>query len=160
MILSRGTLLVSSIGISFFFTTFSVSALEREDLWVCPVVETNLYSLSGPAAFGGGLAVGYGDVGPCGLRLLYAADYNNFATLEIVAFARLFLFESGSGFFIQVEIGPALFFDNGQSVWGQPSIGVMTGWRFPLGKRWFIEPALRIGYPYIAGAGLSAGFRF
>jgi hypothetical protein len=43
---------------------------------------------------------------------------------------------------------------------GRLSAGLSAGWRFPLGTRWYLEPALRAGYPYIAGAELSAGFRF
>jgi hypothetical protein len=40
------------------------------------------------------------------------------------------------------------------------SAGVMLGRRFLLGGRWYVEPYLRAGYPYVAGAGASAGFRF
>jgi hypothetical protein len=146
----------------FFLTAFSLSALEREELWVSPVVEINKYSPDGPAALAGGFALGYGDVGSYGLRLLLASDPDSFVTLEIVAFVRLFLVqpESNTGFFLQLEGGPAFFFDKGQSVWELPVAGLMIGWRFPLGKRRFIEPALRAGHPYIVGAGLSVGFCF
>jgi hypothetical protein len=34
------------------------------------------------------------------------------------------------------------------------------GWRFLFGGHFFIEPAVRAGYPYFAVAGLSAGARF
>jgi hypothetical protein len=135
-------------------------ALERKEFWICPVTEINMYSLSGPVAFGGGLALGYGSVGVYGLRTLCAAGQNGFVTLEITASVRVFLLAYHSGFFIQIEGGPAFFFDNDRPVWSLPSTGVMVGWRFLLGKRWFIEPAVRAGYPYIGGGGLSAGFRF
>jgi hypothetical protein len=152
---------IFTICIFFFsFTVSSLPSLERDDFWICPVTEINLYSLSGPAAFGGGLALSYGSVGFYGLRALCAADQNGFITLEITASVRLFLFAPHSGFFIQIEGGPAFFFDNGRSAWWLPVTGVTAGWRFLLGERWFIEPAVRAGYPYIGGGGLSAGFRF
>jgi hypothetical protein len=43
---------------------------------------------------------------------------------------------------------------------GTISIGLGVGWRFLLGNLFFIEPAIRGGFPYIVGAGLSAGVRF
>ncbi|MDR1306884.1 MAG: hypothetical protein LBK74_04845 [Treponema sp.] len=42
---------------------------------------------------------------------------------------------------------------------GRFSVGLAAGWRFLLGERWYVEPFLRAGYPYIAGGGVSAGFR-
>jgi len=70
-----------------------------------------------------------------------------------------------SGPFIQFIGGPALFFDNESgfsipSKIGVFSIGMSYGWRFLIKDKWFIEPYIRGGYPYLAGAGLSAGIRF
>jgi len=37
---------------------------------------------------------------------------------------------------------------------------VTAGANIPLGERWHVEPALRVGYPIIMGATLTAGIRF
>ncbi|MCL2609610.1 MAG: OmpA family protein [Treponema sp.] len=35
-----------------------------------------------------------------------------------------------------------------------------AGLTIPLSQRWYIEPAVRVGYPFIAGASVTAGVRF
>jgi hypothetical protein len=70
-----------------------------------------------------------------------------------------------SGPFIQFSGGPVIF-ARGEKNITMPSdtvrlsAGFSLGWRFLLGTYFFIEPAIRAGYPYIAGVGLSAGVRF
>ena len=114
-----------------------------------------------------------------GISLLYAQDTENFISLEMLAHFRLYLsrlldVKKNTGVFVQIEAGFVLFWyekfeierqilpaaglDTG---WNIPPIGLAVGWRIPLGKtHLFIEPAIRGGYPYIFGAGLSAGLRF
>jgi hypothetical protein len=70
-----------------------------------------------------------------------------------------------SGLFIQFNGGPVIFAQNDDSIavpsgMGTFSAGLSLGWRFLLGRTFFIEPVIRGGYPYIVGAGLSAGVRF
>ena len=66
-----------------------------------------------------------------------------------------------TGPFVQAEGGFVLIaydgFDNGRFA---PSAGLGLGWRIPLGERFFAEPALRIGYFYMLGVGVTAGIRF
>jgi len=38
--------------------------------------------------------------------------------------------------------------------------GFGFGWRFIFVNRFFVEPNIRIGYPYFFGIGVSAGIRF
>jgi hypothetical protein len=70
-----------------------------------------------------------------------------------------------SGLFIQFNGGPALFAREDTHI-AVPtdmtliSAGLSLGWRFLLGKHFFIEPAVRTGYPYLAGVGLAAGVSF
>ncbi|MDR1306244.1 MAG: hypothetical protein LBK74_01545 [Treponema sp.] len=136
-----------------------------EEFFAAPVIQTALFSSSGPA-FGGGLAAGYGyDDGAMGLRALYFADAHGFTTLEFCLFLRVYpLPRNNASFFVQIDAGTALFaLDGAFTVHngdGRISAGLSAGWRFPLSARWYVEPAVRAGYPYIAGAGLSAGFRF
>jgi hypothetical protein len=137
----------------------------REEFFIAPVVQAGFFSVS-HLAFGGGLAAGYGyDDGALGLKTLYLADATGLATLELCLFLRFYPFpRNNAGFFVQANAGAALFaldgaftFHNGA---GRLSAGLSAGWRFPLRGRWYIEPALRAGYPYIAGAEFSAGYRF
>jgi outer membrane protein OmpA-like peptidoglycan-associated protein len=43
---------------------------------------------------------------------------------------------------------------------GSPEAGGIFGMRFRLGSRFYLEPYIRAGYPFIGGAGVVAGFRF
>jgi len=136
-------------------------------IFVAPLAELTGYGRKGPA-FGGGLALGWGEGGALGLRILYSSSFGDekVKTLELGFFARFYLFgpEVSTGLFVQPTIGMVMF--AGQSALSLPaeagsiSAGLAVGWRFPLGNRWYIEPAVRGGYPYMYGAGVSAGFRF
>jgi S-formylglutathione hydrolase FrmB len=178
--------LMSTLGIVSVFAQEQASV--REDLWVCPVFETSFYSLKHPA-FGGGAAFGYGNRVSFGLKAIYSNDLNGVNTLELNLLVRLYLFglfrpkaanseeenanllpnvprmAGSSGLYVQFNSGPVIFAQNNDNIAmpseiGAFSVGLSVGWRFLLGRFFFIEPALRGGYPYIIGAGLSAGIRF
>jgi hypothetical protein len=155
-------ILINALGI------FPVFAQNRtsEDLWVCPVFESGLYSVLN-AAIGGGAALGYGDKVVFGLKVIYWNDMEDISELELNFFLRFYLFSptGKSGFFIQLNGGPVIFYQSEESIAvpseiGTVSGGLSLGWRFLLGGHFFIEPAIRAGYPYIVLAGLSAGLRF
>ena len=118
-------------------------------------------------ALGGGFALGAGDGVAIGFRLLYAVAFGDESinSLEMALFMRFYPFgpEASTGLFVQVTVGAVIYArDNAfsfPSEAGAISAGLAAGWRFPLGKHWYIEPSIRGGYPYIAGAGVSAGFR-
>jgi len=119
-------------------------------------------------AFGGGVTLGgsYNGKG-LGISLLYAQDAEKFMFLEALAHFRYYLSflsraKINTGLFLQAEGGVVLCAYEKLEIAGYwvPVAGLSAGWRFPLGTRWFIEPAVRGGYPYIFGAGLSAGMRF
>jgi hypothetical protein len=136
----------------------------REDLWVCPVFESGLYSVSS-MAIGGGMALGYGDRVAFGLKVIYWNDLEEISAWELIFLARLYFFRImgaevpwRSGLFIQFNSGPVIFVT--PPAIGTISAGFSLGWRFLFGEHFFVEPALRAGYPYIAGAELSAGLRF
>jgi hypothetical protein len=141
-----------------------------EELWVCPVLESSFYSRSN-MALGGGAALGYGDSVAFGLKVVYWNDLNDVSLLELNFLARLYLSAlfrpeaaSSSGLFIQFNGGPVIIAQHGNSIAmpsevGTFSAGLSLGWRFLFG-RYFVEPTARLGYPYIIGAGLSAGIRF
>ena len=85
--------------------------------------------------------------------------------LELNVLFRFYFLRSHSGPFMQFTGGPAIFFRQHSSLelpadWGMVSASLSLGWRFFLGKTFFIEPSIRGGYPFIGGAGLSAGVHF
>jgi hypothetical protein len=154
----------------FHFPVFAQNSAIREDLWVCPVFESSFYSVSN-LAIGIGAALGYGDRVAFGLKVIYWDDMNEVRSLELNLLARFYFFNKAapSGPFIQLNAGPVIFAWDEQNI-SIPSKTVMTsaglslGWRFLLGDRlgglFFIEPCIRVGTPYLFGAGLSAGVRF
>ena len=134
------------------------------DFFIAPLAEVLGYSRKGPA-FGGGLAVGAGSGVAIGLRFFYAIDTESINTMEITAFMRFYILadKACTGPFAQLNIGMALF--NHKHAAFPPadviafSTGITAGWRFPLGKHWCLEPSVRAGYPYLAGAGVAFAFR-
>jgi len=164
-------LILVSLVLLLFFSSLPLYAQDRyavrEDFWVCPLAEASLYSLKS-VAFGGGAALGYGDGASLGLKVIYCGDINNnLRTLEINFLARLYLprLTGHSGLFLQLAFGPVLFTPGNESITAPPVLGVFSvgaslGWRFIFGRHFFLEPAIRGGYPFIAGLGLGAGVRF
>jgi hypothetical protein len=113
-------------------------------------------------AFGGGLLLGWDVNGTMlGLRGVISLNGAPMRTLETLLVARFYLpsLRGREGFFAQLEMGPCFLMEDGY-VTGAVSAGLMAGWRFPLGRRWFVEPFVRAGYPFIAGAGMGGGLRF
>ena len=145
---------------------FAQDAAEQGDFWMCPGTEIAFYSPVGPAN-GGGLALGYGRGTSIGVKAMYLLDTEGLSTLELSFLLRCYILKSMhySGPFVQFTAGPVLFApDNGSialpAKFGVISAGLYAGWRFLLGNTWFVEPSIRAGYPYIVGAGVSAGFHF
>ena len=141
------------------------SSSSPQDFFIAPLAEVLGYSQKGPA-FGGGFALGAGSGVAIGARFLYAIDTESIHTMEIAAFIRFYLLgaDACTGPFAQLIAGAAIF--NYEHTASPPakagalSVGIVAGWRFTLGERWYVEPAIRVGYPYIAGAGASFAYRF
>jgi hypothetical protein len=139
---------------------------EKGDFWFCPSAETAFYNYSG-VSLGGGFAIGYGKGTSIGLKAAWFYNPDGVNVLEVLFLYRFYLADrrAYSGPFLQFIGGPAFFFGNegGFSIpanVGAFSIGLGLGWRFLIKDRFFIEPSVRGGYPYLVGAGLSAGMRF
>ena len=145
---------------------FWASGDEAKEFFIGVPVDINMYSRSG-AAFGGGLFLGLGGDGAAlGIRALYNRDMDKFQSLEMTLFLRLYLPEiyvtkisGNSGFFAQLNLGPALFWEEDKEKRGVFCAGLGLGWRFLPGEDWFVEPALRVGYPFLLGVGVAAGIR-
>jgi hypothetical protein len=168
----KKTLLLMALNALVFVPAFAQDkAAARDEFWVCPAFESVWYGIS-KAALGGGAALGYGDGVALGLKAMYFDDMNEFRTVELNFLLRFYpLRMAGAGpaghpgLFLQLNGGPVVFAHNGNGMavpsrTGTFSGGLGLGWRFHLGRRFFLEPAVRGGYPYMAGAGLSAGVRF
>jgi hypothetical protein len=133
------------------------------EFFVAPLAAAGLYSREG-AAIGTGLILGYGEGGAFGVQVLYNYDMEELTTLEFTSVMRLYLpsLSRNSGLFAQINAGLCLFFWEEEPTKKQDSSivgGITVGWRFLFGRHWFAEPAVRLGYPYIAAIGIGAGFR-
>jgi len=140
---------------------------ENRGLYAALLAEGSGYTRHS-VAFGGGVILGGSFNGKgVGISLLYAQDAEKFIFLEALAHFRYYLSflshaKINTGLFLQAEGGIVLFSYEQFEMSGHltPVAGLSAGWRFPLGTQWYIEPAIHGGYPYIFGAGLSAGMRF
>jgi len=150
---------------------FLAAPAEREEFWICPGADAALYSYASLSA-GGSLAAAYGNKFSIGFKAAWFFDMGNeLDVLEINLLLRYYFWGSSAdmtpskGPFLQLTGGPAIFFDRAEGAvalahWGRVSAGLAFGWRFLFGKIFFAEPYIRAGYPYIVGAGVSAGVRF
>jgi len=137
-----------------------------EDIWISLGGEVVMYSITTPA-YGGGLSFGYGKGISIGLTAAFFFAPATVSTIELSFLLRFYLkgMEAYSGPFLQITAGPSLFFIPGEKITFPPELGMISaglsfGWRFLFKDRWFIEPAIRGGYPFIVGGGFSAGVRF
>jgi hypothetical protein len=146
--------------------TQAQEAGQRKSLFFISPIAEAVYSRTSPA-FGGGFTFGAEDGITLGLRAAYFVDSEDVYSLEADIFVRVFFFyfrsNAVSGPFIQVNYGAVIFARNEgfspPADAGTYSAFLLAGWRFLLGNRFFIEPAIRGGTPYFIGAGVSAGFK-
>jgi len=140
---------------------------QPEDWWFSLGGELALYSPT-TASFGMSLAGAYGSGTSIGMKLSWFFDIGQeMNTLEINILFRLYFYgkTAYSGPFAQFEGGPAIYFDVDEKLSfpariGIANVGAVFGWRFLLGKYFFLEPSIRGGYPYIFGISVLAGVHF
>ena len=63
------------------------------------------------------------------------------------------------GPFIQAELGVVILIEYNDA-YPAFSGAVSAGWRFPFAEQWFVEPALRFGFPFYWGFNVTAGYSF
>jgi len=140
-------------------------APEKGDFWVSISGDGAFYATEG-LAYGGGLSLGYGSGSSIGLKAVWFLSSDSVSVIELSFIFRLYFSGSGAytGPFVQFMGGPTFYsFLEDVSIpseLGMISAGLCLGWRFLFLDRWFIEPYIRAGYPYILGAAISAGIRF
>ena len=141
-----------------FFTIGGLSALSGEFAGLG--VEGNANAREG-AAIGANLSLGVNlnSQFSLGIKTVFSSDIDAVTTLEPAAFFRYYLPFKFSGLFAQAELGASFFFEDGKSY---PAFqgGLSLGWRYYFIKNWYIEPAVRFGYPFVWGAGIIAGLSF
>ena len=135
-----------------------------------PLAEVNLYNMKKPS-IGGGFIVGSDGKVAIGISGLYfhevakteTTEAKRILAMEFTMFLRVYFRNTNLGPFIQLNTGPLILFEEGDvsipAMSGTMSASLSFGWRFPLGKYFFIEPAVRGGYPFIVGGGVAVGFR-
>jgi hypothetical protein len=134
----------------------------------------NLYALSGAfaglgmeingntrdgAALGGGFSAGLeiNSEFSFGLKTAVSSNLDTITSLETAGLFRYYLPFKFSGLFAQAELGSVIFFENRGSY---PAFlgSIAFGWRNDFIKNWYLEPYVRLGYPFVWGAGFLAGF--
>ncbi len=101
-----------------------------------------------------------------GIKTLMSYDFfneeNSIYTLEPAGFLRIYLVspsgEPSTGIFIEADGGLSFIFVDDDTK-SSASGGINLGFRKGLNS-FYIEPNLRVGYPYMFGAGLNFGLRF
>ena len=140
------------------------SVVKRPDFFIAPLAEITGYTRDS-VSFGAGFALGAGNGIAIGARFLYVVDFESIHTMETTVFMRFYLkgAEVCTGPFIQLNAGATTHnYKHGAFVFagaGALSAGIAAGWRFSLGERWYIEPSVRLGYSYIAAAGVAFALR-
>ena len=157
--------------IFFFISVYTVFSDEEapaktaQDFWISLGGDVSMYSYKG-MSYGGSIAFGYGSGSSIGLKISYFFNGEGIDTLETCFLLRFYILGKNaySGPYFQFLGGVSLFNRSGDfaipSNVGIFSAGLGFGWRFLFADRFFIEPFIRGGYPYVFGGTISAGVRF
>jgi len=142
---------------------------DSPDFWIGFGGETAFYSSSG-LTYGGSFALGYGSGSSIGLKASFFSDGEEFKILEVDLLLRFYTFGKNTywGPFVQFIGGASIvnYTEEASGFFLFPSrtgvfnAGFGIGWRFLYFNRLFLEPTVRLGYPYFLGLSLSAGIRF
>ena len=95
-----------------------------------------------------------------GLTVTGSSNFSGFSVIEPTVFLRGYIQkEENSGFFLQIDVGPFIIFEEGKTI-PMFEVGARGGYRFILGSSFYIEPYGRLGYPFAFGIGAIAGICF
>jgi len=141
----------------FLFTAVSLFAGDGFDnMFIGAGPEVNANTREG-AAFGGSLSFGadFYKQFSAGLKIIFSHNIGNIFTVEPLAFFRYYLPLPIKGFFLQADIGAAVFIEESKA-YPAVSAGAAAGWRFKITEMFCMEPYIRGGYPFIWGVGVNA----
>ena len=162
---AKGLLFPRIIVLYLFLGTGSTQTHALDTLFIGFGPEVNGHSRKG-AALGLNLIFGmdFDTYFATGLKTSFSHDFDTVNVWNFQLFFRYYLpwLRSAvpvSGFFVQAETGGLLAFEDNE-IFPTFSAGISAGWRYNLPRNWYIEPAVRFGYPHIWGLEITAGYRF
>ena len=92
-----------------------------------------------------------------GLSFGMSSNFTALTAIELAASFRWYVFGSNRrGIFAQADGGLFVYMEDVQP---RPMFlgGLRAGYRLPVGGRFYVEPYVRGGYPFVLGVGMSAG---
>jgi len=95
-----------------------------------------------------------------GANVIVSSGFAGATVLETAAsFRWYFLGSKHVGFFTQADLGAYLIFEDEKT---HPLFlgGLRGGYRLPFGSMFYVDPYVRLGYPFVFGFGALAGIRF
>jgi hypothetical protein len=113
--------------------------------------------------FAGGAALGFDynflQSFAAGLTVTASSNFNGITVMEPVAMFRWYFLGKGhSGLFAQVDAGVYLVLEDGDLT-SLFDGGLRAGIRLPFGRRFYVEPYGRAGYPFAFGIGVMTGIQ-
>jgi hypothetical protein len=122
------------------------------------------WNMNSREKFAGGAVIGF-DYSflrsfAAGLTVTASSNFSGITVIEPgVQFRWYFLGKGHSGLFVQADVGAYLILEDGKL---SPMFdgGLRAGIRLPFGKRFYVEPYGRGGYPFVFSIGAMAGIRF
>ena len=91
-----------------------------------------------------------------GLNVTLSGDDSYNAVLETAAMVRWYFYK---GFFAEADVGLTIFSLRDDVMPREFLAGLRAGYRLPFGKLFYVEGHVRVGYPFIFGAGAVVGLR-
>ena len=148
-----------------FWGTGSATIHATDALYTGFGPEINAYSRSS-AALGANFTFGmeFGTYYTTGLKTGF---FHDLTTVSVWSFQLLFRYYLPwlrsyfpvNGPFVQAELGGILAYEYSET-FPTFSAGISGGWRHSILRNWYIEPAVRFGYPHTWGFNITAGYRF
>jgi hypothetical protein len=135
-------------------------AQEAEQFSLGLGIEGHMYARKS-VALGTAVSADYGFLPNLAAGIRFGVSHNlaHIMTLEPEVFARWYVWNvKNLFFFAQAGLGASIIFEDRKAY---PAVmgNLAAGLRIPF-NQWYVEPHLRTGYPFIWGAGVSAGRRF
>jgi hypothetical protein len=147
------------IVVLFLFISLTAFGQEKMSIGLGPEFNWNSrqrYAAGIPLYFGYNFKEKY----KAGTIITFSNNFGNFSVIEPTLFIRRYFNDSMfSGFFVQADLGVFLIFESGEFI-PMADAGARVGYRKFFGQSFFIDPNVRLGYPFGFGVGVIAGLCF
>ena len=94
-----------------------------------------------------------------GVTVTASNNLSGISVIEPAALFRWYFLGREQGWFGQTDAGGFFASEDGETV-TLFMVGIRGGLRMPFGNKFFIEPYVRVGYPFFFGIGAMAGMEF